>query len=477
MKNKKRIAQILAFIMAFIMIFFSFLSFMSFAETVEEKDITYVDEQLDFLKKLVKYVDEQYAEDIDYEKIVDEVYSGFFEALDPYSTYFTRDGEYDEFVEAVSGEYSGIGVVITTKDNQCVIISAMAEGPSYEAGIKSGDVIVKVDDVDVTESTSEYVVNLLRGEPGTKVKVGIKRQGYAENLQFEITRETIKLSSVSHEVKENNIGYIRILSFDSNTGDEFKEALEKLREENITSLIIDLRDNGGGYINTALEVAETLIPEGPIMHFETKGEITNTYESETPQIDIPVVVLVNGGTASASEIVTGAIQDSNTGTIVGTQTFGKGSAQSSTNLKNGGGMKLTVAHFLTPNKNVIHQKGITPDIIIENKANPDLEALVKEAKEFAPMIESEKPTLNDQGLNVYGAQQRLAFLGYDKVQATGILDEGTFEAIKHFQSANDIFPYGALDHTTRDLLNTEVVDYLTNMDSDTQLEKAIEILK
>ncbi len=474
MKNKKRIARILALVIAFLMIFFS-LANMAFAE--EEKDITYVDEQLDFLKDLVKYVDAKYADDIDYEKIVDEVYNGFFEALDPYSTYFTRNDEYDDFVESVSGEYTGIGVVITTKDNQCVVISAMADGPSYEAGILSGDVIVSVDGEDVSEATSEYIVSLLRGEPGTKVTVGIKREGYAENLQFEIIRETIKLSSVSHEVKENHIGYIRIVSFDSNTGEEFKDALAKLREENIQSLIIDLRNNGGGYINTALEVAEAIVPKGPIMHFESKGEITETYESETPQIDIPVAVLVNGGTASASEIMAGAIQDSNSGTIIGTQTFGKGSAQTSLNLKNGGGMKLTVAHFLTPNKNVIHQNGITPDIVIENKANPDFDELVEQAEQFAPMIESQKPTLNDQGLNVFGAQQRLAFLGYDQVRVTGILDEVTFEAIKHFQTAKGIFPYGVLDHTTRDLLETEIVDYLNNLNRDAQLEKAIEILK
>lgn len=457
------------------MIFFS-LSYMAFAEEAKE-DVTYVDEQLDFLKDLIKYVDAQYVEEMDYKKIVDEIYNGFFESLDPYSTYFKRDDDYNNFVEAVSGEYTGIGVLLTTKDNQCMVISAMPEGPSYEAGVLPEDVIVSVDGEDVSEATSDYIVNLLRGEPGTKVTVGVKRQGYAENIQFEIIRETIKLSSVTHEVKENNIGYIQILSFDSNTGEEFKEALAKLREQNIQSLIIDLRDNGGGYISTALEVAEIIVPEGPIMHFESKGEITKTYESETPQIDIPVAVLVNGGTASASEIVTGAIQDSNAGTIIGTTTFGKGSAQTSVNLQNGGGMKLTVAHFLTPNKNIIHEKGIIPNIIIENKVNTEFNSLVKQVEQFAPMIESKKPTLNDKGLNVYGAQQRLAFLGYKEIQSTGILDEKTFEVLKHFQSAKGLYAYGTLDYTTRDLLKTEVVDYLNKLNGDAQLEKAIEILK
>lgn len=477
MKNRKKVARVLAFIMAFIMIFFTLLSYSAFAEeNVEVKDIEYVDEQLDFLKKLIRHVEFYYVEDVDYEKVVNEIYEGLFDALDPYSTYFT-DSEFDNFVEAVSGEYSGVGVVLTTRDNQSVVVSAMADGPSNKAGIQPEDIIVSINGQDVSGDTTEYIVSLLRGEPGTDVNIGVKREGYAQPILFKITRETIKIDSVFYEMKEDGIAYIRITSFDNNTDEEFKDALEELKKNNPKALILDLRDNGGGYVHVALEVAEEIVPEGPMMHYESKGEITQTIESETSQIDIPIAVLVNGGTASASEIVTGAIQDTNSGTIIGTQTFGKGSAQSSDKLMEGGGIKLTIAHFLTPNKNIIHEKGITPDIIIENKVSQELESVIEQVKTFAPMIESIKPTLNDTGLNVYGAQQRLALLGYDEVKMTGTLDEKTFEAIKHFQSAQGIYPYGVLDLTTRDLLNTEVANYLTKLDKDPQLEKAIEILK
>jgi len=408
--------------------------------------------------------------------MINGAYNGLFKALDPYSTYFPQEEDLDDFVEAVSGEYNGIGVTIETRDNQCVVVSPIFDSPSYKVGIQSKDVIVEVDEQDVTEFSTERIVNLLRGKPGTKVTVGVRREGNMDILRFEITRETIKMASVNYEMKEDHIGYIRILSFDSNTGDEFKTALKKLREESAKALIIDLRDNGGGYINTALEVAEEIAPEGPLMYFEKQGEITQTFYSETPQIDLPVVVLVNGGTASASEILAGAIKETGAGTIIGTTTFGKGSAQQSLNLKNGGGMKLTVSHFLTPNKSKIHGTGITPDIILQNKNSKELDTLISEVKELAPMIEKVKPGLNDKGLNVYGAQQRLKFLGYSDVDITGVMDEITFNSIKHFQNAQGLFGYGILDYSTKDRLDEEILKYAESLDKDAELEKAMEIL-
>lgn len=452
---------------------FSSVSNLSFAQ----EESTYVDDQLDFMKKLINYIKANYVEEINDEEIIKGAYNGLFEALDDYSIYFPQEEDYDNFVESVSGEYSGIGITVTTKDNQCMVISTMYDSPAYKAGILPEDVIVEVNGEDVSASPSEYVVNLLRGEAGTKVVVGVQRKGFPGIKRFNLNRQIIKIQSVSYEIKENNIGYIRIISFDSNTGDEFKEALSKLKAQNAKALIIDLRNNGGGYINTALEVAEQIVPEGPVFHFETKGEITDTFYSETPQIDMPVAVLINKGSASASELLAGAIQDTKSGTIIGTTSFGKGSAQQSLNLKNGSGMKLTVAHFLTPNENIIHGKGITPDIIIQNKISEEYEALLKEVEGFAPMIETVKPGLNDKGLNVFGAQQRLKFLGYEGIELSGIMDESTFKAIKHFQKSKGLSSYGTLDYTTRDYLKSEVITFIEKQSTDAQLEKAMEILK
>lgn len=473
MINKKKTTKVFALFIVVLMIFFSF-PYLAFAEAGQEKDTTYLEEQMDFMSRLIQFIEANYSDDITYEELINSAYEGLFDALDPYSTYFPSD-DYDNFVETVSGEYSGVGIVVTTKDDQCVVVSAITGSPAYKAGIQSEDVIVEVNDQNVSQLSTESIVNLLRGEAGTKIVVGIQRQQKDEILRFEITRQTIELASVNYEMKENNIGYIKILTFDKDTNEEFKKALETLRDENAEALIIDLRDNPGGYIDTALGIAEDIVPEGPMMYFEKQGEIAETYSSETPQIDLPIAVLVNGGTASASEILAGAIQDTGAGTLIGTKTFGKGSAQQSLNLKNGGGMKLTVAHFLTPNKHKIHGIGITPDIILDIKKT-DADEIINEVNQFAPMSEDEKPGLKDQGLNVYGAQQRLKFLGYTDIEVTGTLDENTFNAIKHYQKSHDLYDYGILDHTTQDLLNTEIIQYIENINTDQQLEKAMEIL-
>ena len=460
----------LALIIAVLTLFFSF-SGVAFAASEEAR----LDEEINFMKQVMLYIKENYSENLNIDDLIKGAYQGIFEVLDPYSTYYSKDA-FDNFVQSVSGEYSGIGVTVTTKDNQCVVVAPMPDSPAYKAGILAGDIIVEVNGSDVSSKTSDHIVTLLKGEPKTKVTVGVKRQGITEILRFELTRDIIKIDSVSYEMKDKSIAYIRILSFDSNTGDEFKEALQKARKENAKALIIDIRDNGGGYINTALEVAEQIVPEGPMMHFEKQGEITDTYYSFSPQIDLPVAVLVNSGTASASEILAGAIQDSKSGVIIGTKTFGKGSAQQSLDLANGDGMKLTIAHFLTPNKNKIHGIGITPDIIVENKNNAQYENLAAEIQQFVPMIEKVKPGLHDTGLNVYGAQQRLKFLGYTDIQPTGIFDEKTFEAVKNFQESQGLYSYGILDFTTKDRLSEAVIKYVEATDKDMQLEKALEIL-
>lgn len=471
MKRNQRTTKTIVFIVTIMMVFFSFSSLV-----IAEEDETYLNEQINFMKQLIRYIETNYTDEVTYEQLVNGAFKGLLKELDPYSTYFINREAYNNFVETVSGEFSGIGVMLEARNDECFIISPIFDSPAYKAGILSGDVIVEVDGKDVTALSISDIANMTRGESNTKVMIGVKRQGQSDIIRFEIIREIIKTDSVSTEIKENHIGYIRILSFDSNTGEEFKEALEVLKDQGIKSLIIDLRDNGGGFINTALEVAEQIVPMGPMMHFEKKGEIIQTYYSKTPQIDLPVAVLVNGGTASASEILAGAIQDTDIGTIIGTKTFGKGSAQDVINLGNGGGMKLTVNYFLTPNKNKIHGTGIIPDIVIKQEKSNELDALSKEVKGFAPMIEKEKPGLNDKGLNVYGAQQRLKVLGYSDVVATGIMDEITVNAIKHFQNAQGLFGYGILDYTTKDHLNEEIAKYIGNLDKDAQLEKAMEIL-
>ncbi|MFA5528481.1 MAG: S41 family peptidase [Peptostreptococcales bacterium] len=473
MNNNKRtkIARVIALLIVAIMVVSS-LSYIVFAEEEE----SYVNDQLDFLKKLIVYVEQEYVEELDEEEIINNIYKGFFESLDPYSVYFPTRDSLDDFVDTVSGEYSGVGIVLTEKNNQCVILSAMPNGPAKAAGILPDDVIWEIDGQDVSQRTTTEIANQLRGEEGTKVTLGVKRNHSNDIIRFELTRKKIQILSVNYEVLENDIGYIQVTSFDNDTGKEFEKALTNLRSQGIKSLILDLRDNGGGYVAEAVKVADMIVPEGPIMFYENKGQFIESEHSDSPQIDIPVAVLANRGSASASEIVIGAIQDTKSGTIIGTRTYGKGSAQTTTNLLNGGGMKITIAHFLTPNKNVIHEVGITPDIIVENGL-ADAAALDKVGP-LAAMLEEKKPSLGDTGLNVYGAQQRLALLGYEDHKITGILDEDTFQAIMAYQASRGLFPYGTLDFTTRNALETETLLLLNNSGlEDLQLKKAIEVLK
>ena len=472
---KRKHARIIALVIAVVMVFFTLASAtMVFAATVDDEN--YLKEDVELLRKLMIYVEKNYVTEVDGKTLINGAYKGVYDALDPYSNFFEENEDYDNFVESVSGEYVGIGVVISAKNGKTVVISPMPGSPAFEQGMKAEDVIAEIDGVDVRTYSTEMIANLLRGIEGTDVNVGVERPGTAGVLTFTITRATIKVESIITEVKENNIGYIRITSFDSDTGEEFKTKIAELRTQNITSLIVDLRNNGGGYISTAVDVAEQLIPIGPVVHLEEQGEITKTYYSKTAEIDILVVVLINEGSASASEILAGAIQDTKTGILIGTQSFGKGSAQESLNLKGVGGMKLTIAHFLSPDKNIIHEVGLTPNIIVENGQGEEVQALIKEVNSFAPMVDETKPTFNDVGLNVYGAQQRLNFLGYENIEATGTYDIKTYEAVLHFQAANSLYAYGTMDYTTKDKLKEQVIYKINNINKDLQLQKAIEHL-
>ncbi len=480
MKNKTRktFAKVVAILIATAMILSIIgMSVGSAVFAAETNQDDYLKEEVELLRKLMIYVENNYVTDLDGQDLVKGAYAGVFDSLDKYSNFFPENKDYENFVESVSGEYVGIGIILSAQSGQIVVISPMSDSPAYEEGMQTNDIIVEVDGNDVSDLGPEIVVNMIRGEEGTSVNVGVKRQGVNEIIKFDITRKTIKIDSVLSEVKEETVGYIKIVSFDSDTGKEFKARLAELREQNVSSLVIDLRNNGGGYISSAVEVAEQIIPIGPVTYLESQGETLETYYSKTPQIDIPVAVLINGGSASASEILAGAIQDTESGVLVGTQSFGKGSAQETINLQGVGGMKLTVAHFLSPNKNMIHEIGLTPNIIVENRPIAEMDAMLDEVNNYAPMIEETKPQINDVGLNVYAAQQRLSFLGYHRVQPTGTFDMETYFAVKQLQSTNDLYPYGVLDYTTQKLINQKILETINNTTKDPQLQEAIDYLK
>ncbi|MDD4565990.1 MAG: S41 family peptidase [Eubacteriales bacterium] len=482
----RKIAKIVAIVIAIAMVVtsFSFImmvpgmfgmgSYVVYAATEDEN----LDSQLLTLKQYMEYVLKNYKDDVTYQQMINGAFTGIINSLgDPYSVYYSSSEEGDEFIESVTGEYSGIGVSIDSYNDECRIVSPISGTPAEKSGIKSGDIITHIDGIDISSKSLNEVVMMMRGEEGTKVTLTIRRD--SQVLKITLIREKIKNISVNYGMLENDIGYIQITSFDNDSHLEFVIARAALEKQGAESLIIDLRNNPGGLVNTALEIANLLMPEGPITHFEQKGQIVESYYADgSSAADMPIVLLVNGGSASAAEILAGALQDSKTATLVGTTTFGKGVAQQISDMKDGGTIKLSMYYFLTPNKNRIDQKGITPDYMVSESINIDAKELEANYANFAPMNEKTKPKSGEAGLNVFGAQQRLSMLGYT-VNKSGIMDEATVAAVRKFQYESRLYPYGILDYTTMQKLDKSVVEFITGVGNnvDLQLEKAIEILK
>ncbi|MFZ5968844.1 MAG: S41 family peptidase [Bacillota bacterium] len=424
----------------------------------------------ELFKEVLNYIEDYYVYPITEEELMEGALRGLTYNLDPYSVYF-NPSEYQSFIVDTTGTFGGIGVTIDEKDGYIEIIELIEGAPAQKAGVQPGDTIISIEGQDVSRIPMDTAINLLLGKPGTKVKVSIRRKGHDELLDFTVTREIIKINPVKYEILPENIGYIRISQFNENTSDNLEKAVNDLTRSNVAGFILDLRDNPGGLVDEAVDVADIFIPKGPVVHFEDKYKNRHTYTSIKDKLNKPLVVLVNEMSASASEIVAGAIQDTKSGVIVGTKTYGKGTVQTIQDLENGGGIKLTIARYLTPNEKIIDGVGVQPDIIVENPktySNNDLT--------FAPMIEEGEFALGAKGLNIYGAQQRLIFLDYQRLEANGVMDEAMVEAVKKFQIESGLEATGILDAVTKERLEKEVVEKIQSTTEDAQLKKAVEVL-
>ncbi len=436
-------------------------------------------EQLDFLNLIMDYIKSDYVTEVSYEDLVNGAYKGVFDTLDPYSVYFpATDNSYDSFQQTVQGEYEGIGITMESYNNQTRIVNIFPDTPAEKAGLKAGDIITEVDGIKITDFNQ--VAQKVKGKAGTSVTLTVQRDG--KPITVTATRAKVKLASVTYEMKTDKIGYIRLVDFDNDGHEEFKAALEALKAKGATSIILDLRNNGGGIIDTCVKIAEQIIPAGKeLLHFSKKGAVTETYKSNGTSLGMPLAVLVNKNSASASEILAGAIKDNKAGTIIGDKTFGKGIAQTSLDLKNGGAIKLTITSFITPNKTTIQGIGIQPDVTV---SLPDATAVATaktKIASFAPMSEATIAKSGSAGLNVYGAQQRLQYLGYTKAAVNGTMDANTVAIVKEFQKSAKIAVDGTLNKATRDAITKAVAAKLASIEktagTDTQLSKALELLK
>ena len=321
------------------------------------------------ISSLRSIIDKYYLGEVNDSKLKEAALSGYVSGLgDEYSAYISKD-DYENFNANIMGNYIGIGIYMGVyKDsNEIVVVSPMKESPAEEAGIKSGDIIKKVDGISYEGSEGmEKAANNIKGEEGTSVHLEIKREN--EILEFDITRRKVIINPITAEVIEKtNIGYIQLLSFDQDCSAEFKTKFEELNEKGIKSLIIDLRNNGGGIVQEALDIADYIVPKGKTLMItvnKSENEVTEIAKSD-PIINMPVIVLVNENSASASEILVGALKENGVAKIIGTKTYGKGVIQEILKLKDGSALKLTTEEYFTPNKTKINKVGIEPDEIIE----------------------------------------------------------------------------------------------------------------
>jgi carboxyl-terminal processing protease len=344
--------------------------------SVENYDY-YKDMEQTFSKaaELESFAKANYYKPVENEVIEDGMLHGIFDSFpDPYTTYMNKE-ENDYFKELSTGVFAGIGIEVTINEEGYIeVIAPIEDTPAYRAGIQSGDYIVKVDGTVVGESNYSEAIKMMRGEPGTDVNIMVKRKDVDGFIDLRITRAFIKSKTVKYKVLEDNIGYIRISSFDDGakgkpgTGSEFKDALKELRSENIEGLILDLRGNPGGSLDQCNIVADEILGKTVITYTKDRHGNIDTYKSdERKKLEIPFVLLVNDGSASASEIITGAVKDTKAAPIVGTKTFGKGIVQSYYQLNDGSAFKITTSEYFTPNDINIHGKGIEPDYVVENE--------------------------------------------------------------------------------------------------------------
>ena len=321
---------------------------------------------MDKLMGLKDYIKSNYVEGAEDNKLIEGAIKGMFESLgDPYSVYMTKE-EFKNFNESTKGSYGGIGVIVSrSEDGYVTVVAPIEDTPGEKAGLKTNDKIIKVDDKDIVGIDLEEAVALMKGKKGTKVTLTVMRDNVREPKVFVITREEIILKTVKSNMMENNIGYIRITMFDEDTGSEFKKALKELTSQNMKGLILDLRQNPGGFINQCVDVADELLDEGLVVYTEDKAKKREDYKSGKGKLEVPFVVLIDEGSASASEIISGAIKDRKAGLLIGVKTFGKGLVQSIEQLKDGSGIKLTTQKYYTPNGISINKIGIQPDIEVK----------------------------------------------------------------------------------------------------------------
>ena len=348
-----------------------FLSSSFFSHSINSAEID-IYKKIDLFGEVLEKINKQYVDEINQSESMDSAINGLLQSLDPYSSYMSPE-IFQEMQTETSGEFGGLGIEVSMEAGVVKVITPIDDTPASKAGIKAGDYIVKIDNVQVQGKSLSEAVDLMRGLVGTDIELTVRRRGVKKALTFNITRKIIEVQSVKSDLLENNIGYIRLTSFNDNSSDQIKKKIKKLKEnENLKAFILDLRNNPGGLLSQAIKISDFFLENGEIVStksrkksenrkwFARKGDIT---EGKT------LVVLINYGSASASEIVAGALKDHKRAIILGENSYGKGSVQSIIPLKNKGAIRLTVAKYYLPSGKSISEVGVRPDIEVNEEGD------------------------------------------------------------------------------------------------------------
>ena len=428
-----------------------------------------VPERTEF-KKLYDTYDElnkNYYKDLDQEKLVNGAINGMIESLDdPYSDYMSQD-EAQKFHESIASSFQGIGAEIQEKDGNIVVVSPIKGSPAEKAGIKPNDIILAVNGKSIHGMSATDAVMLIRGKKGTEVTLSVKKAGSSEPTDIKITRDEIPLNTVNAEMMDNGIAKIQITSFSENTYKELEDAIAQMEKQGMKGMVIDLRQNPGGLLDQAIKISNLFVPEGKlILQVEDRNGKRDKIAAEGgKKIDVPVSVLIDGGSASASEIFASAVSQSANIPLVGEKSFGKGTVQTASDFKDGSNLKFTTAKWLTPNGSWIHKKGIVPDYVAKLPDYANLPYLNPDSELKKGMVSNE----------VKAAEEMLKAIGLDPGKADGYFDENTEKAVKELQQHNKLSADGTLKgESTLDLMNQVREQIIHN---DTQVKKAIEVLK
>ncbi len=470
--------------------------------TIEDTSSENVD--LDYLKSIIDMLKEKYNGHISDRELIEGAVKGMFDSLDKYTTFFSLK-EANQFLGDINGKYQGIGISIVQDGDYILVTKVFSASPAEKAGIIKGDKIATVDGKSIAGFSSEEAAGLIKGKENTKVNLGIVRTDENNIINIEVERGQIKVNPVEYKIMDD-IGYVKIDTFNANTAEYFKKAMKDLDKNNVAKIILDLRNNPGGEVTQSVAVAKYFVPEGLITKLDFKSENVEDieYYSKLKESKYKLAVLINGMSASASEILAGAIQDTKSGVLIGTKSYGKAKVQNMVPILTPeaykkyeeqlgkkvvdgyelmkvyniypsddeiiGWSKITTGEYTTPNGRMIDKEGLTPDIAVEDY--PLIEKI--DINNIQELLKVSKPILDSEGFDVYNAEKILLLSGYDVDTPDLKLDKKTFAAIMKFQEDSGLFPYGVLDYTTQDALNAKLDNLLRVIDE--QYAKALEVL-